>query len=937
MDYKDTINLLEPKFPMRADLVKRELLKFKQWESRYGKLRQLCAGRDKFILHDGPPYANGTLHVGHAQNKVLKDIIIRSKTIAGFDAPFVPGWDCHGLPIEINIEKKFGKNITPKEVRAKCRTYADSQIDGQRTDFKRLGILGNWDNPYKTMNFQIEADTVRALGEIYKNGYLVRGVKPVHWCIDCGSALAEAEVEYADKESPAIDVAFLAHNNREVLSKFGVTELKDVFAVIWTTTPWTLPANQAICAGPEIEYALVDCGCSYIIVAAKLVDIVLQRYILTAKNKVIGNTNFTAEYKIITTVTGNKLELLQFQHPFYAKNVPLILGQHATADSGTGLVHTAPAHGMDDYQVGLKYQLDMHNPVGPNGCYITGTELLAGIHVFKANDKVIEILEQKQRLMAHSNLTHSYPCCWRHKSKIIFRTTSQWFISMDKAGNQGKSLRQYAMDALDTTLFSPAWGKNRLEAMIRDRPDWCVSRQRNWGVPLAFFAHIETGELHPDSYNLLQKIAVLIEAKGIEAWFDLDASDILAPQDLAMYKKLPDTLDVWFDSGTTHYTVLRTRSELAPCADLYLEGSDQHRGWFQSSLLTSSAINGHAPYKHLLTHSFVVDGNGYKMSKSKGNVVTLVDAVNKFGADILRLWVASTNYTDDVSFSDEILKRNAESYRRLRNTLRFLLANLVDFNSKNDAVEIDNLVEVDKYALIVLKKIQDRIVNELYPSYQFHLIVQELLVFCSDYLGGFYLDILKDRLYTSKADSHARRSAQTVLFHLANSLALILSPILCFTADEVWEELYHDENDSTLFHTYHIIPEINTANVIEERWNMIMELRSQVLKELENCRGRGEIGSSLQAEVKLHVAPEVYSTLEPLKDDLKFAYMVSTLELIKLANGAASMIEVIPSSKEKCERCWHYSETVGQNHVHSSLCERCITNIDGAGENRRYA
>lgn len=926
MDYKDTINLLEPKFPMRGDLAKREPDKFKKWEDHYNKLRELCVGRDKFILHDGPPYANGTLHVGHAQNKVLKDIIIRSKTIAGFDAPFVPGWDCHGLPIEINIEKKYGKKISAKEVREKSRAYAETQIEGQKADFMRLGILGDWNNPYKTMNFKTEADTVRALGEIYKSGYLTRGVKPVHWCIDCGSALAEAEVEYADKESPAIDVAFLAKDNKLVASKFGVeiTDNKEVFAVIWTTTPWTLPANQAICAGPEIEYALIDCGCSYLILAKNLVEDALKRY------------TFIENYKIVASVMGEKLELLEFSHPFYDRYVPMILGNHATDDSGTGLVHTAPAHGMDDYLVGLKYNLDMHNPVGPNGCYISTTELFANLHVFKANDTIIETLEQKQRLMAKNNLTHSYPCCWRHKSKIIYRTTSQWFISMDKVGVNGKSLREFANNAVDKTLFYPAWGKNRLEAMIKDRPDWCVSRQRNWGSPLAFFANIETGELHPNSYNLLQKVAALIEEKGIDAWFDLQAEDILDKSDLDTYIKLPDTLDVWFDSGATHYSVLKARAELAPIADLYLEGSDQHRGWFQSSLLTSCAINGYAPYKQLLTHSFVVDGNGYKMSKSKGNVVTLIDAVNKYGADILRLWVASTNYTDDVSFSDEILKRTADAYRRLRNTLRFLLANLVDFDIKKDAIKIEDLVDVDKYALIMLQNLQNRVVNDLYPSYQFHIIVQELLLFCSDNMGGFYLDILKDRLYTSRADSIPRRSAQTVLYHLTCALSLMLSPILCFTADEVWEELHNDETDSTLYHGYHDIPKVLDGAGVAKRWDAVIELRTEVLKELENYRSRGEIGSSLQAELLLSVNSDLFSILKSLGDDLKFAYMVSNVELKELAGSGNNIIEVKPSLEEKCERCWHYSKTVGTNSIHKTICERCVSNVDGAGEVRQY-
>lgn len=941
MDYKSTINLFEPTFPMRGDLVKREPGMLAKWQNRYQILREKCKGRKKFILHDGPPYANGQLHVGHAQNKVLKDIIIRSKTIAGFDAPFVPGWDCHGLPIEINIEKKHGKGLPAAEVRAKCRVYADTQIESQKADFMRLGIIGDWQNPYKTMDFKTEAETIRALGEIYKNGYLFRGVKPVHWCIDCGSALAEAEVEYDDKVSPAIDVAFKAIDNKKIAAAFALSAIAadaEIYAVIWTTTPWTLVANQAICAGPEVEYSLVEVSGAqpnkYLIIATNLVESALQRYALVS-------------YTEVAKTTGKDLEALRFQHPFYSRVVPMILGEHATADAGTGLVHTAPAHGMDDYLVGLKYNLDMHNPVAGNGCYISTTELLAGLHVFKANDKIFEILREKNSLLAKSELTHSYPCCWRHKSKIIYRTTSQWFIGMDKLGVSGKSLRQIANnDVSEVVKFYPAWGKNRLEAMIRERPDWCVSRQRNWGSPFAFFAHKETGELHPDSYNLLQKVATLVESRGIDAWFDLAPSELLSGTDLDNYVKLPDTLDVWFDSGTTHFSVLKNRDELKrlesdSCdkfpADLYLEGSDQHRGWFQSSLLTSAAINGHAPYKQLLTHAFVVDGNGYKMSKSKGNVVTLIDAVNKSGADILRLWVASTNYMDDVSFSDEILKRTADIYRRLRNTLRFLLANLVDFDIKKDAIAIDDLVEVDKYALIMLTNLQEKIVNELYPSYQFHLIVQEISGFCSEDMGGFYLDILKDRLYTSKADSLARRSAQTALYHITAALSLLLSPILCFTADEVWAELQHNENDSTLYHTYHDIPKIGNDDKISNRWQRVLDVRVQVLKELENHRTQGKIGSSLQANLVLKVDAEMFDTLSVLGMDLKFAYMVSNITLQKLDAATDNVVMVIPSIDAKCERCWHYSDTVGVDPVHPTICVRCVTNVAGSGETRIFA
>ena len=961
MDYKTTINLLETPFPMRGDLVKREPQMLKKWQNRYQDVRAKCKGRTKFILHDGPPYANGQLHVGHAQNKVLKDMVIRSKTLAGFDAAFVPGWDCHGLPIEINVEKKYGKKLSPQETRAKCRAYALEQIELQKTDFMRLGIIGDWNNPYKTMDYMTEADTIRALGEIYKNGYLMRGLKPVHWCIDCGSALAEAEVEYYDKVSPAIDVAFRAVDNEKVAAAFRtqISNGAEVDAVIWTTTPWTLPANQAICAGPEVEYALVEVlgldsanpdKATYLIIASNLVESCVNRYkkqrwikdsvrddnstVRDNKTEDASTAEAAASYKIIATTTGDRLELLQFNHPFYARQVPLILGDHATADAGTGLVHTAPAHGVDDYLVGLKYKLEVHNPVAGNGCYISDTELFAGLHVFKANDAIIEVLQQHQRLLAHEDLTHSYPCCWRHKSKIIYRATAQWFISMDRAGSHGKSLRTLANDAVEKTQFAPAWGKNRLEAMINNRPDWCVSRQRNWGSPMAFFVHTETGELHPDSYNLLQKVAVLVEGGGIDAWFDLNAADMLPASDIQDYVKLSDTLDVWFDSGSTHFSVLKRRDELAFPADLYLEGSDQHRGWFQSSLLTSIAINGHAPYKQLLTHSFVVDGAGHKMSKSKGNVVSLIDAVNKFGADILRLWVASTDYTDDVGFSDEILKRTADGYRRIRNTLKFLLSNLVDFNVETDAVAIESLVEVDKYALLLLSELQQKLVTELYPSYQFHLITQELLIFCSETMGGFYLDLLKDRLYTSKTAGHARRSAQTALYHIAHSLILLLSPILCFTADEAWETLKQDDNASTLYATYHQLPAIPDGEVITQRWHKLQQLRELVLKELENHRAQGAIGSSLQANLVLNVDADLYAMLQSLGNDLKFVYMVSALQ-IQLANSVS--VIVTPSVDAKCERCWHYVATVGENQAHPTLCARCVTNVIGEGETRTFA
>ena len=955
MDYKTTVNLQDTTFPMRGDLAKREPQMLEKWtkQQRYQKIREICASRDKFILHDGPPYANGQLHIGHATNKILKDIIIRSKTIDGYDAPYVPGWDCHGLAIELNIEKQFGKNLEPRDFRNKCREYAESQIELQKADFVRLGVLGDWNNPYKTMEFKTEAGIVRALGNIYKNGYLYSGVKPVHWCIDCGSALAEAEVEYYDKQSPAIYVKFESVNKDDVFDVFeqkvpsyeivdAIDRSLTVYAVIWTTTPWTLPANQAICAGPDVEYVLIkdnDVMCYYL-VARKLAES-FQRTV-EINNFKTKSRSFVEPLNINGFhVLGSRLELLQFEHPFYNRQVSIILGDHATDDAGTGLVHTAPAHGMDDYLVGVKYDLDLHNPVGNDGCYISTTEKFAGINVFDANEEVIKLLAERGSLLNRTDITHSYPCCWRHKTKIIFRTTGQWFIGMEKAGTNGKTLREQANTAVDNTAFFPAWGRARLESMIKNRPDWCVSRQRQWGVPMTFFVHKETGELHPHSYEILETVAKKIEQSGIDAWFELTAEQ-LPEYDLTAYVKLKDTLDVWFDSGTTHLTVVGTRPELQkqnvltdePAIDLYLEGSDQHRGWFQSSMLTSCAVTGHAPYKQLLTHGFVVDGNGRKMSKSLGNIIAPQEVISKYGADMLRLWVAATDYSGELTISDEILKRVSESYRRIRNTLRFLLANLNDFDIAQDAIAVDKMVELDRYAIAYANKLQQKIVNELYPVYQFHLIVQELVGYCSEELGGFYLDALKDRLYTSKATGHARRSAQTALYHITKALLGIVSPILAFTADEAWEVLVRDNNDSTLFHTHHQLPIIANADILIDKWSKLQEFRSVVLKELEAKRTEGLIGASLQAELIIHANSELYQILATIGTDLKFAYMVSA---IHLHQSEVTSVAVQVSEQAKCERCWHYATDIGNNDEHPTICSRCVENVLGAGEIRAFA
>ena len=772
-DYSKTVNLLESPFPMRGNLAKREGGWLKSWyeHKRYEKLREIAQGRPKFILHDGPPYANGDIHIGHAANKILKDIILRSKTLAGFDAPYVPGWDCHGLPIELMVEKLHGKDIPAARFRELCREYAKEQIARQKKDFMRLGVMGDWAHPYLTMDFQTEAETVRALGEIYLAGYLYRGEKPVQFCLDCGSSLAEAEVEYKDKISPAVDVAYRFKDNAALARAFGLSEIGgEAFAVIWTTTPWTLPASQAISAGADVVYQLIDTPKGKLVLAKDLAEEALKRY---------GFNNSA----VLAETGGAKLENLHLEHPFLERDIPMLNGDHVTTEAGTGLVHTAPSHGLDDYFVCLKYGIELDNPVNGEGRYRSDVPRVAGLTVWEANPVITEWLQENGRLLANTKIEHSYAHCWRHKTPLIYRATGQWFIGMDKAGHDGKTLRNKAMKAVDDTEFFPAWGRARLEAMIEGRPDWVVSRQRYWGTPMTFFVHKESGELHPKSAELLEEVAKRIEKKGIEAWFSLDAKELLG-EEAADYEKLNDTLDVWFDSGSTHFSVLKQREELAWPADLYLEGSDQHRGWFQSSMLIGCATVGRAPYKQLLTHGFVVDQNGRKMSKSLGNVVAPQEVYNEFGADILRLWTASTDYSGELAISKEILKRVTESYRRIRNTLSFLFANLSDFSPIEHAVPQDQMVEIDRYAMILARQLQERLAGDFYPRYAFHFAVKDIVAFCSEDLGAFYLDILKDRLYTTQADSHARRSAQTALYHITRSLVLLISPILCFTGEE---------------------------------------------------------------------------------------------------------------------------------------------------------
>jgi isoleucyl-tRNA synthetase len=930
---KYPLNLPDTAFPMRGDLAKREPLMLQQWlaQQRYQRVRKVAKGRPKFILHDGPPYANGAIHLGHAVNKILKDIIVKSKTLAGFDAPYVPGWDCHGLPIELHVEKAHGKNIDPAKFRELCRAYAAEQVERQKKDFIRLGVMGDWDHPYLTMEYKTEADIIRALGKIFERGYLYQGRKPVNWCLDCGSALAEAEVEYEDKVSAAIDVGFEVKDLHAVEKAFGVSlpGSAKVYAVIWTTTPWTLPANQGVSVHPDFEYDLVRTDKGYLILTADLVEQCLKRYQLAGSND-RGDGKAAACH-------GRALENLPLQHPFYDRIVPIICGEHVTLEAGTGLVHTAPAHGVDDYVVGQKYNLPVDNPVGDDGKFISTTPAvggvpLAGVSVWKANDIVLDALRASGHLLCQEKLKHSYPHCWRHKTPIIFRATPQWFIGMEQ-GSKAK-LRDLANKAVDATEFFPAWGRARLEAMIKNRPDWCVSRQRNWGVPMPFFVHRETMQLHPRSAELLEQVAKRVEQAGIEAWFALDAKELLGA-DAAHYRKLSDTLDVWFDSGATHYAVLRHRDDLAFPADLYLEGSDQHRGWFQSSLLTGCAIDGRAPYKALLTHGFTVDEKGYKMSKSKGNGIEPQDICNKLGADILRLWIASTDYSGEMSLSEEILKRVTDGYRRIRNTLRFLLANIADFDARRDALPVSEWLEIDRYALALTSQLQTEVCAD-YDRYEFHLAVQKLQGFCSEELGGFYLDILKDRLYTAGEKSKARRSAQNALFHITHALARLIAPILSFTGEEVWETLSGNKEEGVFEQLWYTLPDAGLSGELVGAWADIRAVRELVNKKLEEQRAAGAIGSALQAEVDVYAPKATYELLARLGDDLRLVFITSRAD-VHLREGGGLGIQVTPSAHQKCERCWHYRADVGVDAAHPTLCGRCVRNLFGEGEARKHA
>lgn len=947
VDYKDTLNLADTVFPMRGDLAKREPKWLEQWfaDDIYTQIRKARQGREKYVLHDGPPYANGQIHLGHVVNKVLKDMIVKYKTLDGYDAPYVPGWDCHGLPIEQKVEgivgkvgqphkdkSKNGAIVTATEFRGACRDYAKSQIALQMADFKRLGVLGDWDNPYLTMNFKQEADTVRALAEIYKNGHITRGMKPVNWCLDCGSALAEAEVEYEDKKSDAIYVGFDIVNQDALAATASVEGLLQ--AVIWTTTPWTLPANQAITVSAELEYSVVKTDKGHFIVAYNLVAHLMSVFGVEA-------------YSVLATVKGADLTVLKAQHPLIAeRQVPIITGDHVTADSGTGLVHTAPAHGVDDYIVGQKFNLPTENPVAGNGVYLPEAKVFVGEHIYKAQPKIIDTLQQSGHLLKHDVITHSYPHCWRHKTPIIFRSTPQWFISMESANSKTGGLREQALQDIPNVVWTPSWGQNRIEAMMHGRPDWCISRQRTWGVPIAFFIHKDSGDLHPNTAELMEKVAQVIEQGGVEAWFDTPAEDFIG-DDANDYQKSTDTLDVWFDSGATNFAVLANRPDLANPADLYLEGSDQHRGWFQSSLLVSEAIYGRPPYKQVLTHGFTVDAKGYKLSKSKGNTKGFEpqELANKYGIDIVRLWVGSSDYRYEMAVSTEGFARTTDMYRRIRNTIRFLLANTDDFDPASNMVAAEQLVSLDKYILKRAEAVQNDI-RQSYTNMDFHQVCQAVVAFCSQDLGGFYLDIIKDRQYTTQADGHARRSAQTAIYHIAHALLRWIAPILSFTAQEAWQVL-KGTTGYIFTQAWYQFPQVTLDDVNETDWETILNVKEVVNKAYEIARTDKVINANLSAAVTVYAKEAVIHSLQKLGDELKFVFISSQANVAPLVNksndvtftdeDSAVSVVVTPASGEKCIRCWHIREDIGVNPAHPEICGRCADNVDGEGEVRHYA
>ena len=946
IDYRSTLNLPDTPFPMRGDLPKREPGWVKDWEDKglYKRLREARAGAPKFVLHDGPPYANGQIHMGHAVNKILKDMIVKARQLKGMDAAYIPGWDCHGLPIENAIEKKFGRKLARDDMQAKSRAFATEQIDLQRVDFKRLGVLAEWDHPYRTMDFKNEAEELRAFKKVVERGFVYRGLKPVYWCFDCGSSLAEFEIEYADKKSQTLDVAFLSAEPGKLAAAFGLETLsKDAFAVIWTTTAWTIPANQALNLNPELTYALVDTERGLLVLAESLVEKCMERYQLTGT--------------IVATTLGKNLGGLNFKHPLahvhagYDRLSPIYLADYATADDGTGLVHSSPAYGVEDFNScvahGMAYD-DILNPVQGNGAYEAELPLFGGQHIWKACPVIIEALREAGRLMCTTEITHSYPHCWRHKTPVIYRAAAQWFIRMDEGegvftkDKAPKSLRQLALDAIEETSFYPENGKTRLRDMIAGRPDWCISRQRSWGVPLPFFLHKDSGELHPRTMEILDIAADLIEQGGVEAWSKVTTEEILGAVDAPSYTKSTDILEVWFDSGTTHTTVLKGSHTGAghasgPEADLYLEGHDQHRGWFHSSLLTACAMYGRAPYKGILTHGFTVDSKGHKMSKSLGNGVDPQETAKKLGAEIIRLWVAASDYSGDIAGDEKILARVVDTYRRIRNTLKFLMANVSDFDPAADTVPFDQMLEIDRYALSRVAQLQADILAHC-EVYEFHPVVAKLQIYRSEDLGSFYLDVLKDRLYTTAPKSLARRSAQTALWQITQAMLRLMAPFLSFTAEEAWAVLGAEgktpigSKESIFLDTYPAVGEPDAA--LLAKWTRIRELRDVVNKDIEVLRAEGLVGSSLQAQVALTVAEADYALLASLGEDLKFVFITSAIELVA---GQATLVSSSATKSIKCERCWHYCDDIGVDPAHPTICGRCTSNLAGAGETRTFA
>jgi len=949
-DYKSTINLPHTDFPMRGDLPKREPGWLAQWEQvgRYAQIQQKTAHRERaFVLHDGPPYANGAIHIGHAVNKILKDMVVKSKLLAGYRAPYVPGWDCHGLPIEIAVEKKFGKpgdKLDAAAFRQKCREYATEQVDTQRAGFKRLGVLGDWEHPYRTMDFKYEADMLRALARIVANGHVLRGAKPVYWCFDCASALAEAEIEYGDKVSPAVDVAYDAVDAKALAAKFGVDAGDAIVAIpIWTTTPWTLPESQAVSLGADLEYALIEGPARdgrrvLLAVASALVDNVAQRYGMEQAT-VLGHAE------------GKALERQMLRHPFYPREVPVILGDHVSAEDGTGAVHTSPDHGVEDFVVAREYGIGLLNYVGSRGAYhadtpaVDGVEL-ANMHIWKANDAIVDVLRQRNVLLAFARIEHSYPNCWRHKTPVIYRTTPQWFISMEQA-----NLRKTALASIKDVRWVPGWGEERIAGMVAGRPDWCISRQRTWGVPIALFVHKVTQEPHPDSVALLEQVARIVEQGGVDAWFALDPATLLGDQ-AGDYEKVTDVLDVWFDSGVTHFAVIGQRPELQRGSAeqykvMYLEGSDQHRGWFQSSLLTSSAIHGRAPYDEVLTHGFTVDANGRKMSKSLGNVVAPQKVMDTLGADVLRLWVASADYRNEMSVSDEILKRVSDSYRRIRNTARFLLGNLDGFDPAKHLLKVEDSLLLDQWAVQQAFDVQQAVVAA-YERYDFPEVVARVQNFCTNELGALYLDITKDRLYTMPTDSRGRRSAQSAMYRIAEAMVRWLAPILGFTAEEIWQQLPGERGDSVLFETWYDGLAATQASPEQRRyWADLLAIRDGASRVLEGMRKAEQIGAALEARLVVHADAALAARYAEVADELRFFFITSDFTLAPLAprtdeamkvevEGAEAWVSATVSNAAKCVRCWHRRDDVGSHAEHPELCGRCVSNVEGPGEDRRW-